>query len=107
MAIATDYRSNENFDLQPFYKAGTTSVHKWLHRTRGVNITASSYVDDFSTEIENSNDYIVQGYSTNGMAGTKLYQLQAQIVKVSDGTAIEKFELPGLVFNSDDSSDDS
>ena len=98
-AVATDYTSNENFDLQPFYTAGSTEVYKWLHRTRGVNISVSSYIEDPSTTVENDNSYIVQGSSASGIAGTNLYQLQAQIVSVADGKVVESFHVNGMKFS--------
>jgi hypothetical protein len=98
MAVATDYSSSEDFDLQPFYKAGSIEVHKWLHRTRGENIRVSSYIDNINEDIKNSDNYIVQGYSTSGMAGVNLYQLQAQIVSVKDGQKVTAFGISSLKF---------
>jgi len=82
MAVATDFSSSEDFDLQPFYKAGSIEVHKWLHRSRGTNIRVSSYVDGIDDLVENDASYIVQSCATSGMAGTNLYQLQAQFVSI-------------------------
>ena len=100
MAVATDFSSSEDFDLQPFYKAGSISVHKWLHRTRGENIRTSSYITTAGETVENSKNYIVQGCSSSGMAGVNLYQLQAQLVSVKDGVTVSDFGITGLKISS-------
>jgi len=76
-----DYQENKEYDLQPFFKAGSSKPLAWLHRSKGTMINSSLILGDKQTGIDEDTadtGKVVMGGGVSGMAGTTFYQTQAQ-----------------------------
>ena len=86
-----DYSQVTRYDTQPFFKAGDYRTVTWLHRKNGKHLSSSLLLQQASgsnEEVVGRNEHmVIQGAGASGIAGSTFFQMQAQIIDMSDASS--------------------